>query len=167
MVYYRATGGLHYRVFTVFSTESREEREVHFAKPTYSKIAFCAYASNLWNMFYYTYSECLHVSRFELEQFPLGLNGMDSRIESTLLQLANSLDTDIKRNATMEVRNYRGKGAIDCYTVEMRASKPIIDEIDRVLAEHYGFTDEELDFIINYDIKYRMGAESGDEGDGA
>jgi len=36
-------------------------------------------------------------------------------------------------------------------------SKPIIDEIDRVLAKHYGFTDEELDFIINYDIKYRMG----------
>lgn len=38
-----------------------------------------------------------------------------------------------------------------------RPSKPIIDKIDRVLAEHYGFTDEELDFIINYDIKYRMG----------
>ena len=36
-------------------------------------------------------------------------------------------------------------------------SKPIIDEIDRVLAKHYGLTDEELDFIINYDIKYRMG----------
>jgi hypothetical protein len=24
-------------------------------------------------------------------------------------------------------------------------------------SKHYGFTDEELDFIINYDIKYRMG----------
>ena len=36
-------------------------------------------------------------------------------------------------------------------------SKPIIDEIDRVLAKHYGFTAEELDFIINYDIKYRLG----------
>jgi len=45
--------------------------------------------------------------------------------------------------------------------------KPIIDEIDKVLAKHYGFTEEELDFIIrsalplasskNYDIKYRMG----------
>jgi len=32
---------------------------------------------------------------------------------------------------------------------------------DRVLAHHYGFTDEELDFIINYDIKYRMGKDSG------
>ncbi|MDO8745210.1 MAG: hypothetical protein Q7J76_08910 [Candidatus Brocadiaceae bacterium] len=38
-------------------------------------------------------------------------------------------------------------------------SKPIIDEIDKVLAPHYGFTDEGLDFIINYDIKYRMGKE--------
>jgi len=41
-----------------------------------------------------------------------------------------------------------------------RSAKPIIDEIDRVLAEHYGFTDEELDFIINYDIKYRMGRDA-------
>jgi hypothetical protein len=32
-----------------------------------------------------------------------------------------------------------------------------------VLAMHYGFTDEELDFIINYDIKYRMGQDDGDD----
>jgi hypothetical protein len=42
-------------------------------------------------------------------------------------------------------------------------SKPIIDEIDKVLAKHYGFTEEELDFIINYDIKYRMGDELNEE----
>ena len=29
--------------------------------------------------------------------------------------------------------------------------------IDSFLADILGFTDEELDFIINYDIKYRMG----------
>ena len=45
----------------------------------------------------------------------------------------------------------------------IKKSKPIIDEIDRVLAQHYGFTDEELDFIINYDIKYRMGGADSDE----
>ena len=33
------------------------------------------------------------------------------------------------------------------------------------LARHYGFTDEELDFIINYDIKYRMGADLFGNGD--
>jgi hypothetical protein len=43
-------------------------------------------------------------------------------------------------------------------------SKAILDEIDRVLAAHYGFTQEELDLIPstklragNYDIKYRKG----------
>ena len=28
--------------------------------------------------------------------------------------------------------------------------------------DYYGFTDEELDFIINYDITYRMGREVKD-----
>ena len=43
-------------------------------------------------------------------------------------------------------------------------SKSIMDEIDSTLARHYGFTDEELDFIINYDIKYRMGRETFGQG---
>ena len=40
-------------------------------------------------------------------------------------------------------------------------SKPIIDEIDRVLAQQSGFTGEELDVIVNCDIQYRMGREDG------
>ena len=28
-----------------------------------------------------------------------------------------------------------------------------------MLSEHYGFTEEEPDLVINYDIKYRMGDE--------
>jgi hypothetical protein len=39
----------------------------------------------------------------------------------------------------------------------------LFGEIDRVLAQHYGFSEEELDFIINYDIKYRMGREGEKE----
>jgi len=49
-------------------------------------------------------------------------------------------------------------GHIETQSFKIQKSKLIIDEIDRVLARHYGLTDEELDFIINYDIKYRMGA---------
>lgn len=29
-----------------------------------------------------------------------------------------------------------------------------------MLAKHYGFTAEELDFIVNYDIKYRLGRDT-------
>ena len=45
-----------------------------------------------------------------------------------------------------------------------KKSKPIIDKIDELLAKHYGFTEEELEFIINYDIKYRMGDELNADG---
>jgi hypothetical protein len=31
------------------------------------------------------------------------------------------------------------------------------------VAKHYNFMDEEFDFIINYNIKYRMGRESEEE----
>lgn len=44
-------------------------------------------------------------------------------------------------------------------------TKPIIDRIDSLLGQRYGFTQGELDFIINYNTKYRMGKEleSGEE----
>ena len=41
----------------------------------------------------------------------------------------------------------------------IKYSKPIIDQIDCMLGALYKFNEEELDFIINYDIKYRMGDE--------
>ena len=41
-----------------------------------------------------------------------------------------------------------------------KLSKPTVDEIDLVLPGSCGFNEEELEFIINYDIKYRMGRET-------
>ena len=48
-------------------------------------------------------------------------------------------------------------------SIRIKNFKSIIDEIDTVLAEHYGFTAEELDFILNYDIKYRLGRDTESE----
>lgn len=61
---------------------------------------------------------------------------------------------------TKEIRNRNYAGSVVYYEEYYPAkAKPIIDKIDELLAKHYGFTEEELDFIINYDIKYRMGDE--------
>ena len=38
-------------------------------------------------------------------------------------------------------------------------NSPLTSRIDSVLVSSLGFTEEELDFIINYDVKYRMGRE--------
>ena len=52
---------------------------------------------------------------------------------------------------------YKGSGVVEYDEFDLKPSKPIIDEIDKVLAAHYGLNEDELDYIINYDIKYRMG----------
>ena len=58
--------------------------------------------------------------------------------------------------------NYGKYGVLRIQSFQPRLSKRNIDEIDAVLGECYGFFPEELDFIINYDIKYRMGADAED-----
>ena len=70
---------------------------------------------------------------------------------------------DFIRNSKIRVRNQRATGLVEYREFYPNLSKLIIDEIDALLAKHYGFTEEELDFIINYDIKYRMGDELNGE----
>ena len=45
--------------------------------------------------------------------------------------------------------------------IDSRLESQIFTQLDQLIVQHYGFTDEELDFIINYDIKYRMGLGNG------
>jgi hypothetical protein len=75
-----------------------------------------------------------------------------------LLLLSAKLGQAMARNTTQ----WRKSGLL-IDSVDSKPCKPIIDEIDRVLPRHYGFTDEELDFIINYDIKYRFGQDGAEE----
>lgn len=87
---------------------------------------------------------------------------MDSRLKHHIANLTDKLIDDLEKKKT-----FVGTKQTD-YEYYHRLSKPIIDLIDTGFATHYGFTDEELDFIINYDIKYRMGLggkETEDEGD--
>ena len=87
-------------------------------------------------------------------------------VQSTeLTSLATKLMSDMRRNSKRLEAQYVKTGNVEYDQFFPRLSKPIIDEIDRVLAQHYGFTDEELDFIINYDIKYRMGRDADEGGD--
>ena len=76
-----------------------------------------------------------------------------------LNKFATLLEDDLNKNKTLLITNKKDGNTNISYAYNKKLSKSIIDEIDKLLAKHYGFTEEELDFIINYDIKYRMGDE--------
>ena len=114
--------------------------------------------------FYYWFiiqGNCRDIAGPDITSFPTGnIN------DATLTELQgkfNSLMEDYRKHSKPRVYNYATSGRVEYQEFYPKYSKPIIDEIDRVLAQHYGFTPEELDFIINYDIKYRMGRDNGEE----
>jgi len=74
-----------------------------------------------------------------------------------LAQLGAALRRELNRNDVYK----DNKGQIGNFL--LLGAKPILDHCDRVLARQYGFTEEDLDFISNYDIKYRMGRDAEDD----
>ena len=79
-----------------------------------------------------------------------------------LQELASTLEEDIKTNSFITTRNTKNDNIV-LESFKINLSKGIIDKIDKTLAEVYKISNEELDFIINYDIKYRMGDELNEE----
>jgi len=138
-----------------------EFKEIFFNSQTQADIALCALNSNLFYWYITAFSDCRHVNRREVNALPIELDQITQSSDMPrFTTLAQELMSQLER--TSEIKQMRF--AHDTLTIQFiypKYAKPIIDEIDRVLARHYGFTDEELDFIINYDIKYRMGDDLG------
>ncbi|MNH46444.1 hypothetical protein D3C79_1092270 [compost metagenome] len=56
--------------------------------------------------------------------------------------------------------NLGGKaGTVTLESVNHQLAKTFVDKIDKILAKYYGFSEEELTFILNYDLRFRMGKE--------
>ena len=113
--------------------------------------------SSLFYWWFIVLSDCRHLNMREIEWFPAGLSDMSEPNKKKLAGLTKSLMIDLKKNSQRKECFYQTTGNVVYDEFYPKYAKSLIDEIDRVLAKHYGFTDEELDFIINYDIKYRMG----------
>jgi hypothetical protein len=118
--------------------------------------------SSLFYLWFATYSDGFHLSHALVKEFPVG---KELCTMPDLLRLSRDLEDEIKMNAKISTRNTRSQqnkagDMIEIEEYRMGLSKTLLDQIDTVLARYYDFNDEELEFIINYDIKYRLGKEN-------
>jgi hypothetical protein len=140
-------------------TATGEMKELAFTNRVERDAALAIMASNLFALHYVIWSSCQVVNSPDL-MFPVSLADLCRESGNSLSRLATQLMRDVQDRSEIQTRNYSARGRT--YTMRkqyffFKESKPIIDEIDQVLARHYGLTRKETDFIINYDIKYRMG----------
>lgn len=169
-VYYRTTGGLYWKVFTDFAPKfllngdaGSSSRETSFGvDPKHTRPLLALLSSNTFWWWYTLSSNLRDLNPYDIQTFPVALPVIQ---DSQFASLADQYATDMISNSTMLVREQKKTGTTQTQSFKIQKSKPLIDEIDIALAKHYGFTAEELDYIINYDIKYRMGSgmEDGDD----
>ena len=104
--------------------------------------------------------DCFHCGKEFILQFPFDLDAVHGKYGDELEEMSRRLMRDLKKNAVRKRAISEMTGVVEYDEFWPSKSKPILDEIDTVLAHHYCFTPEELDFILNYDIKYRLGRHS-------
>ena len=138
-----------------------EMKPIYFDSLEKKNIFISILSSNLYFLHYIAWSSCQVINNRDFNlNFDYSI--LDNYTAKELSAIGKSLEQNLQVNSNIVTRNYSKKGRdfqMQKQHFYIKKSKPIIDKIDEILAQHYGFTEEELDFIINYDIKYRMGKE--------
>ena len=156
-IYYRFAGGRYFKVITNYTTNSSAERRLELDE-RYADVIGCILSSNLSFWFYQIYSDNLNWKANEIENFTIP--NIDEQTCAKLVQLYNKYLVDIEANA-----NIRTSSGDSTYNVsefkeyKIVRSKSIIDEIDDTIGVLYGLTKEEIEFIKDYEIEFRMAGE--------
>lgn len=157
---YRTAGGRYWKIvinrpFANIST-SNKTKALNDKISSFELVAILN--TNLFWWYYANFFDLYNFKDYMIFHFPYSSDGKNESKE--LSRLGKSLMKSYEHNTVENTQFIQSRQQTTVFeSFNPSKSKPIIDEIDTVLARHYGFTEEELDFIINYDIKYRMGDE--------
>lgn len=164
VVSYRTAGGRYWKPFInrKFATETSTNKTQPIVSEVPSVRIVAVLNSNLFWWFYANYFDLFHLTTYMFSNFKY--TDLEDRCSDELQKLGSELMRSFEHNKTLNkqfIKSQNRETVFESFNPQL--SKSIVDNIDKVLAKHYGFTDEELDFIINYDIKYRMGDELNEE----
>ena len=83
------------------------------------------------------------------------MSELNANIKKDLGELYREYLLDIERNAN--VRQTEKYANIDSFKeYKIGKSKHLIDKIDDLIGPLYGLTSEEIDFVKNYELNFRM-----------
>lgn len=171
-VYYRAAGGGYFLLIKTQKSityingaleDVKAEKKIGLFPEVNNSIIGAILSSSLFYWNYIAYTDCRNLQKSFIDAFKIPASIIEDK---QLVTEGMKLFKDYEKKKYTKSTHYKTTGNDVIYDEYYpKKSKQIIDEIDKLLKKHYGFTEEELDFIINYDIKYRMGDELGEEGE--
>lgn len=151
-IYYRTSGGRYYNIITNFETNSSKEKAL-MINEKYSDLVGAVLSSNLYFWFYHIYSNNLDLKKYELDIFTIPVKNLSETKLEKINNLYRQYIVDLKKNARKVLDS---DGNLTYKEFYARKSKDIIDKIDYELKDIYKFSDEEINFLINFDSQFRM-----------
>ena len=156
-IYYRTTGGRYFKVVTNYPTGSTKEKPLYLQKRLTNAIG-CILSSSLAFWFYQIYSNNLDWKTYEIENFTI------PQLSTENIEYLDKLYTrylsDIEAKANIRTTSGKSTYNVDSFKeYKIVRSKTIIDEIDDYICPLYGLTEEETDFIKNYELEFRLAGE--------
>ncbi len=135
-----------------------------YVEQRYQKAIVAVLNSNLFYWYWRCHGDGFHCGFKEIGRFPAPLGNVSHANLRRLEVLGEQMTRALQSNSKMKVRNQKKTGRIELQTFSFAPCKPSADLIDKELGrDQYHLTDEEIDYVINYDIKYRMGQSDGEE----
>jgi hypothetical protein len=114
---------------------------------------FCLLNSSLFFWYYSLFSDCEHVNDQIVKNIPIPSN-WDSIQWS---YLADELSKNLEINANLKTIKTKQGHQIEYHEIKAMFAKRVINDLDIELSNLYKLSEIELDYLINYDIKYRVG----------
>jgi hypothetical protein len=157
-IIYRFAGGRYFKVVTNYSNGSSAERTLYFANSNIADAIGCILSSNLSFWFYQIYSDNLNWKTYEIENFTVPQ--LTTENIAYLDNLYTRYLADIETKANTRTTSGDSSYNVDSFKeYKIVRSKAIIDEIDDYICPLYGLTQEETDFIKNYELEFRLAGE--------
>ncbi|MGN0845297.1 MAG: Eco57I restriction-modification methylase domain-containing protein [Kiritimatiellia bacterium] len=156
-IFYRSSGGRYFKVVTDYSTGSNKEKSILLQSEMVKPAGACL-SANFGFWFYQIYSNNLDWKSEEIEDFPLP--EMSDTERCSLAKIYDRYTKDIEKHANVRESSGKSKYTVDNFKeYKIGYSKKIIDEIDDFIGPLYGLTKEEIEFIKNYEIEFRLSDE--------
>ncbi|KUK83236.1 MAG: Methylthioribose-1-phosphate isomerase 2 [Petrotoga mobilis] len=153
-IYYRFAGGRYFKIFTNYSTGSSAEKFLNFNIKFANSIG-AILSSDLYFWYYQIFSDNHNLKLYDIKSFPIPIEKLTDDIINKLKDVYQRYLEDIERNVkVIDTDKYVNIDLFKRY--EIRKSKSIIEEIDDIICPLYGLDDEEINFIKNYEIEFRV-----------
>ncbi|MCW2921364.1 MAG: hypothetical protein JWL76_1238 [Thermoleophilia bacterium] len=130
-----------------------ELKAIDVDDPLDAGVLLATYSSTLFWWYFSVFTDNRNVNRRDLHAFPVP--ELDDGARAELAALAEELMVALRACSVVRTCTYRSVGTIRNTYFRQGATRPVIDRIDAALARAYGMSGDELEFVLDFERRFR------------